>query len=65
MFLLIGQLLVIDGGLHVEAVGLRTGLRGDNLLLLVVVIPELLGVIDYPLDLDLLLGQTALQETMN
>ena len=53
---LVGHLLIIDGGLQVEAVGLKTVLGGDHLLS---VDPELLGVVDYPL--DFLLEKTALQ----
>ena len=55
---LVLDLLVLDGGLHVEAVRLQIVLCRDPLLLLVVVVLELLRVIDHPL--DLLLGEPAL-----
>merc|ERR1712232_149959 len=55
---LVSHLLIIDGGLHVEAVALKTVLGGDPILLLVVLVLELLSVVDHAL--DLLLGQTAL-----
>merc|ERR1711936_664079 len=55
---LVGHLLIINGGLHVEAVALQAVLGGDPVLLLVVLVLELLGVVDHAL--DLLLGETAL-----
>merc|ERR1712203_565192 len=55
---LIGHLLVIDGGLHVEAVALQAVLGGDPVLLLGVLVLELLGVVDHAL--DLFLGQMSL-----
>merc|ERR1712107_727558 len=55
---LVGDLLVLDGSLHVEAVALQAVLGRDPLLLLVVVILELLGVVHHPL--NLFLGQTTL-----
>merc|ERR1712232_1438152 len=55
---LVSHLLVINGGLHVEAVALQTILGGDPVLLLGVLVLELLGVIHHAL--DLFLGQTAL-----
>merc|ERR1719429_257599 len=55
---LVGNLLVLDGGLHVEAVALQAVLGRDPLLLLVVVILELLSVVHHPL--NLFLGQTTL-----
>ena len=47
---LVGHLLVIDGGLHVEAVRLKTVLDIDLFLLLVVVVLQLLSVVDHPLN---------------
>merc|ERR1712083_444386 len=44
---LVSHLLIIDGGLHVEAVALKTVLGGDPVLLLVVLVLELLGVVDH------------------
>merc|ERR1712228_554681 len=55
---LVGHLLVVNGGLHVEAVALQAVLGRDPVLLLVVLVLELLGVVDHAL--DLFLGQTAL-----
>merc|ERR1711913_196594 len=55
---LVSHLLVINGGLHVEAVALQTILGGDPVLLLGVLVLELLSVIHHAL--DLFLGQTAL-----
>merc|ERR1712186_18615 len=55
---LVSHLLVVNGGLHVEAVALQTVLGGDPVLLLGVLVLELLGVIHHAL--DLFLGQTAL-----
>merc|ERR1712242_474865 len=43
---LVGHLLIVNGGLHVEAVALQTVLGGDPVLLLVVLVLELLGVVD-------------------
>merc|ERR1712228_344173 len=55
---LVGHLLVVNGGLHVEAVALQAVLGRDPVLLLVVLVLELLGVVDHAL--DLFLGQTYL-----
>ena len=52
------KLLILNGGLHVEAVRLQAVLGGNTLLLLFVISLELLGVADHTL--NLLLGQTAL-----
>merc|ERR1719357_2378379 len=55
---LVLHLLILDGGLHVEAVALQSILGGDPLLLLLVIRLELLGIVDHLL--NLLLGQAAL-----
>merc|ERR1711931_467975 len=55
---LVGDLLVLDGSLHVEAVAFKTVLGRNSVLLLVVLVLELLGVVDHPL--DLFLGETSL-----
>merc|ERR1719204_1132987 len=55
---LVLHLLILDGGLHVEAVALQSILGGDPLLLLLVIGFELLGIVDHLL--DFLLGQAAL-----
>merc|ERR1719357_300046 len=55
---LVLHLLILDGGLHVEAVALQSVLGGDPLLLLFVIRLELLGIVDHLL--DFLLGQAAL-----
>merc|ERR1719285_412561 len=55
---LVLDLLVVQGGLHVEAVALQPVLGRDPLLLLVILSLELLSVVDHPL--DLLLGKPAL-----
>ena len=56
---LVLDLLVVDGGLHVEAVGLEAVLGRDALLLLLVLGLELLGVVNHAL--NLLLGEAALK----
>merc|ERR1712040_15544 len=48
----------LDGSLHVEAVAFKTVLGRDSVLLLVVLVLELLGVVDHPL--NLFLGETSL-----
>merc|ERR1712033_22802 len=55
---LVGHLLVLDGGLHVEAVALQSVLGCDSVLLLVVFLLELFSVIDHAL--NFFLGQTTL-----
>merc|ERR1712033_98647 len=55
---LISHLLVLDGGLHVEAVALQSVLGCDSVLLLVVFLLELFSVIDHAL--NFFLGQTTL-----
>merc|ERR1711990_345456 len=55
---LVGHLLIINGGLHVEAIALQAILGRDTVLLLVVLVLELLGVVHHAL--NLLLGQTTL-----
>merc|ERR1719452_327630 len=55
---LVSHLLIIDGGLHVEAVRLQAVLSRDPVLLLVVVILELFSIVNHPL--DFLLRKTAL-----
>merc|ERR1719391_1470152 len=55
---LVGDLLVLDGSLHVEAVAFKTVLGRNSVLLLVVLVLELLGVVDHPL--NLFLGETSL-----
>merc|ERR1719433_907448 len=55
---LVLQLLVVQSGLHVEAVGLEAVLGRDPVLLLVVLGLELLSVVDHAL--DLLLGEPSL-----
>merc|ERR1719381_198877 len=55
---LILHLLVVQGGLHVEAVALQPVLGGYPLLLLVILCLELFSIVDHPL--DLLLGEPAL-----
>merc|ERR1712154_608323 len=55
---LVGHLLIVNGGLHVEAVALQAVLSGDPVLLLVVLVLELLSVVDHTL--NLLLGEATL-----
>merc|ERR1719322_1137141 len=55
---LVGHLLIVNGGLHVEAVTLQAILGRDPVLLLVVLVLELLSVVDHTL--DLFFGQTTL-----
>merc|ERR1719439_558895 len=55
---LVLNLLIVDGGLHVEAVGLESIFGCNSLLLDLVLGLELLGIVDHPL--DVLLGQPAL-----
>merc|ERR1711942_194806 len=44
---LVSHLLILDGGLHVEAVALQTILGRDSVLPLVVFLLELLSIIDH------------------
>jgi hypothetical protein len=53
------HLLVLNGGLHVEAVGLQPVLGADPVLLLLVLRLELLRVVHHAF--DLLLGEATLQ----
>ncbi len=53
------HLLVLDGRLHVEAVGLQAVLGADTVLLLLVLGLELLRVVHHAF--DLLLGEATLQ----
>ena len=55
---LVLQLLIVDGRLHVEAVGLEVILDADAIMLLLILGLELLGIADHAL--DFLLGQPAL-----
>merc|ERR1712197_332596 len=50
---LVGDLLVLDGGLHVEAVAFKTIFGRDSVFLLVIFVLELFGIIYHSLDLFL------------
>merc|ERR1719434_320753 len=54
----VSHLLILDGGLHVEAVALQTVLGRDSVLLLVIFLLELLSIIDHAF--NFFLGQTTL-----
>merc|ERR1719439_414395 len=50
---LVLNLLIVDGGLHVEAVGLESIFSCDSLLLDLVLGLELLGIVEHPICVDI------------